>query len=125
MKKAEIEAEILAIVGNRYRVQKLYRASNRAKVGRYAIFTGGVSGNGEPRQISGEMSHGEAQIERGLLIVRDILDLLEPVPEGLYRIDGNYYFDCLACHQRTELEIEPSEFDPATAYCGGSPRCIP
>lgn len=77
MTKAEIEAEILAIVGNRYRVQKLYRASNRDKVGRYAVFTGGVSGNGEPRQISGEMSHGEAQKHRGLLMVADIFDMIE------------------------------------------------
>lgn len=125
MTKAEIEAEILAIVGNRYRVQLLYSASNKAKVSRYAVFTGGVSGNGPPRQISDPMSHGDAQQHRGLLIVADILDLVDPLPEGLYREAGELSFDCLGCGARTPLEVEAEQFDAAVAYCGGSPRCIP
>lgn len=47
------------------------------------------------------------------------------LPEGLYEMKGKVYYDCLSCAQRTELEIEIDEFDPAAAYCGGSPRCIP
>jgi len=49
----------------------------------------------------------------------------EDLPEGLWHRDGKVVFECRGCNQTVELEIDPSEFDPAVAYCGGSPRCLP
>jgi hypothetical protein len=76
MTQTDIEAEILAIVGNRYRVQKLWKASSEAKVSRYAVFTGGNE-TGDLRQLTEPMSHADAQQRRGLLMVSDILDMIE------------------------------------------------
>ena len=51
------------------------------------------------------------------------------LPEGVEeRRDGGLY--CLCCRCQTEIDIEPdmldhSRFDPAGAYCFGSPGCIP
>lgn len=48
------------------------------------------------------------------------------LPEGLWdRADGTLMFECLGCERAVELECDPSEFHADTAYCGGSPRCIP
>lgn len=48
------------------------------------------------------------------------------LPEGVWqRADGTLMFECLGCDRAVELLVDPTEFDPAVAYCGGSPRCIP
>lgn len=47
------------------------------------------------------------------------------LPDGLWERDGKLFYSCLSCEQTTELECDPEEFDPAVAYCGGSPRCLP
>ena len=48
------------------------------------------------------------------------------LPEGVWRrADGRLMFECLSCQHAVELHCEPDEFDPAVAYCGGSPRCLP
>lgn len=125
MTSEEIQAELLSITGNRYRVQSLWKASTAAKRRLYAVFTGGVGGNGHPRQISEPMSHAEAQQQRGLLMVADILDLLTPLPEGLHRLPTGLAYDCCRCGERVPFEGEIEDYSPDTAYCGGSPRCLP
>lgn len=47
------------------------------------------------------------------------------LPEGLFERGGRLFYDCLACGNATELDCDLDEFDPAVAYCGGSPRCLP
>lgn len=47
------------------------------------------------------------------------------LPEGVWDRAGRLFYTCLSCQQAVELHCEPDEFDPAVAYCGGSPRCLP
>lgn len=47
------------------------------------------------------------------------------LPEGVWDKCGKLFYTCLSCGQATELDGELEGFDPAVAYCGGSPRCIP
>lgn len=47
------------------------------------------------------------------------------LPEGLFEDDGRLTFDCRGCGASAEFEGYPHEFSGDTAYCGGSPRCVP
>lgn len=49
----------------------------------------------------------------------------DPLPEGVFERDGTLMFTCRACDQDVPLECDLDEYDPAVAYCGGSPRCLP
>lgn len=47
------------------------------------------------------------------------------LPDGVFDRGGELMFTCLSCEQDFPLPIDLSEFHPETAYCGGSPRCLP
>lgn len=47
------------------------------------------------------------------------------LPDGVWERDGRLFYTCLSCERATELHCDLEEFDPAQAYCGGSPRCLP
>lgn len=49
------------------------------------------------------------------------------LPDGLWEVDGVYFFQCRSCGNDTEWPAEPEdfEFDGPANYCGGSPRCLP
>lgn len=50
----------------------------------------------------------------------------DELPDGLFDDrDGRIYYTCRGCDQSVPLECDLDEFDPAVAYCGGSPRCLP
>lgn len=48
-----------------------------------------------------------------------------PLPDGVWEQRGQLVFECRSCGQTVPLECDLDEFDPAVAYCGGSPRCLP
>lgn len=49
----------------------------------------------------------------------------DPLPDGVWVKDDRLVYDCLSCGQTVPLDCDLHEFDPAVAYCGGSPRCLP
>lgn len=48
-----------------------------------------------------------------------------PLPDGVWERQGELVYQCRSCGETVRLEFDPEEFDPETAYCGGSPRCLP
>jgi len=73
----QLEAEVEHIISKRYRVLTLDVPVTAHNPNRYAVFTGGVSGNGPPRRVSESTTHAQAQQDRICFIVQDILDLIE------------------------------------------------
>lgn len=48
------------------------------------------------------------------------------LPKGLLKLPGGKIgYTCKGCDQTRELEVAVAEFDADSAYCGGSPRCLP
>jgi hypothetical protein len=55
-----------------------------------------------------------------------VLELTDPLPEGLRHRDGRLLFDCRGCGKETEWPAEVEDFaEDAIKLCGGSPRCCP
>ena len=46
-------------------------------------------------------------------------------PEGVYEKNGVLMYTCRSCEQSIVLEVDLDEYDYESAYCGGSPRCLP
>jgi hypothetical protein len=47
------------------------------------------------------------------------------LPNGVFERSGQLFYTCLSCGETVPVECDLDEFDPAVAYCGGSPRCLP
>lgn len=48
------------------------------------------------------------------------------LPDGVFELPGGGLgYTCKGCDRTRTLEVDVTEFDAESAYCGGSPRCLP
>lgn len=50
---------------------------------------------------------------------------MNPLPEGVYEMGGEYTAECVSCSEYTPIHCDLAEFDAEHHYCGRSPRCCP